>query len=189
MRPHVTAAIGDDREVDAHRILVAGASGAGKTTLAVRIAAATGAPHTEIDGLYWRAGWTANESFVDEVAALVAGDSWVTEFQYGQVLPLLAARADLLVWLRPRRPVVLWRVVRRTVRRRVRRELLWGVNVERPLSTILTDRDHIVRYSMRSFRMTEQRIREALAAQPQLPVVQIRSRRDAEHLLARLSGA
>ncbi|WP_375390328.1 adenylate kinase [uncultured Amnibacterium sp.] len=123
------------------RIVVAGASGSGKTTLAERIAAVTGSPHAEIDGLYWRAGWTASESFEDDVRALADRDAWVTEFQYRQVLPMLADRAQLLVWLRPSRPVVLWRVVRRTLRRRFRRELLWGVNVERPLWTFFTDRD------------------------------------------------
>jgi adenylate kinase family enzyme len=174
--------------IRARRVLVAGASGAGKTTLAARIAAVTGAPHTEIDGLYWRAGWTANEDFAPEVEALVAGDSWVTEFQYRQVLPLLADRADLLVWLRPPRPVVLLRVVRRTLRRRLRRELLWGVNLEPPLRTILSDRDHIVRYAVRSFRTTEERIRAALLRNPELPVVQVRSQRDVERLLARLDA-
>jgi adenylate kinase family enzyme len=176
----------DDSRVRGQRILVAGAAGAGKTTLAARISAVTGAPHTEIDGLYWRAGWTANETFVREVEALVAGDAWVTESQYRQVLPLLAGRADLLVWLRPPRPLVLWRVVRRTVRRRIRRELLWGVNHEQPLWHILTDRDHIIRYAVRGFRMTEDRIRETVDAQPSLRVVQLRSRRDVERLLASL---
>ena len=172
--------------MDAHRILVAGAAGAGKTTLARRIAAATGALHTEIDGLYWRAGWTANESFVEEVEVLAAGDAWVTEFQYRQVLAVLADRADLLVWLRPPRPLVVWRVVRRTVLRRVRRELLWGVNHEQPLWRIFTDRDHIIWYSIRGFRATEDRIREAIATRPTLPLVQVRNRRDVDRLLARL---
>lgn len=170
------------------RVLVAGASGSGKTTLAARIAQATGSPHTEIDGLYWRAGWTANESFIEEVEQLAAGDAWVTEFQYRQVLPILAGRADLLVWLRPSRAVVLGRVVHRTVRRRIRRELLWGVNIERPLRTILTDRDHIIRYSMRSFRMTEERIREALGRNSDLRIVQVRTARDVALLLAGLES-
>jgi len=170
----------------ARRIVVAGPSGSGKTTLAVRIAGETGVPHTEIDGLHWRAGWTPSESFADDVRALVAQDAWVTEFQYPQALPLLAARADLLVWLRPPRVTVLRRVVARTVRRRVRRELLWGVNQEPPLRTILTDRDHIVRYSMRGFRTTEERIRGALVTNPGLRVVQVRSAADAARLLALL---
>lgn len=174
--------------MEASRIVVAGASGAGKTTLAGRIAAVTGAPHTEIDALHWGPGWTPSPTFVDDVRALAAGDAWVTEFQYGQALPILTGRAQLLVWLRPSRAVVLARVVRRTVTRRVLRERLWGTNVEPPLRTILTDRDHIVRWSMRTFHTADDRIRAARRSNPALVLVQVRSRRDAERLLALLGA-
>jgi len=39
------------------RVLVAGASGSGKTTVAARVSAALGLLHTEIDGLYHGPGW------------------------------------------------------------------------------------------------------------------------------------
>ncbi|WP_370651769.1 hypothetical protein [Microbacterium sp.] len=42
----------DRLESRPRRILVAGVAGAGKTTLAARIAAMVEAPHTEIDGLF-----------------------------------------------------------------------------------------------------------------------------------------
>ncbi len=170
------------------RVLVAGASGSGKTTLAARISAGTGIPHTEIDALHWRAGWTVNERFEEQVADLVAGPSWVTELQYRQVLHRLAERAELLVWLRPPRAVVLLRVVRRTLRRRLRRELLWGVNLEPPLRTILTDRDHIIRWSLRSHRMTQERIRLVRSLNPAIALVQVRAQRDVARLL-RLLGS
>lgn len=169
------------------RILIAGASGAGKTTLAARIAAAVGAPHTEIDALHWRAGWTPSPTFIDDVRALATTEAWVTEFQYREAQPILAARSDLLVWLRPSRPVVLARVLRRTLLRRLRREVIWGSNVEPPLRRILTDRDHIVRWSMRTFHASEERIRAARRANPGLRLVTVRSRRDVERLLAYLA--
>lgn len=172
---------------EARRILVAGASGSGKTTLARRIAAASGTAHTEIDALHWRPGWTSNPVFLDDVRALAAGDAWVTEFQYREAQPILAARGELLVWLRPSRPVVLLRVVRRTLVRRMRGELVWGTNTEPPLRTVLTDRDHIVRWSMRTFHAAEDRIRTARREHPALRLVQVRSRRDVERLLALLA--
>lgn len=75
----------------AQRILVAGASGAGKTTLAARIAAVTGSPHTELDGLHWQAGWTPNPAFVQQVEALAAGDAWVTEVRSSRDVERLIA--------------------------------------------------------------------------------------------------
>ena len=170
----------------ARRILVAGASGSGKTTLAARIAVATGVPHTEIDALHWHPGWTPNPAFVDEVHALAASDSWVTEWQYDAARPILLSRADLLVWLDPPRVVVLARVVRRTLRRRLRRVELWNGNTEPPLRTIFTDADHIVRWSMRTAGLYPARIRTARAEHPGLRFARIRSTSDAERLLARL---
>ncbi|OMH24690.1 hypothetical protein BKD30_07925 [Tersicoccus phoenicis] len=78
---------------------VAGVSGAGKTTLAGRVADVVRGRHVEIDGLYHGADWTPRASFVDDVRELVAGDSWTTELRYRIARPLLAERADLVVWL------------------------------------------------------------------------------------------
>jgi hypothetical protein len=79
--------------------VVAGVSGVGKTSLARRIADIIGAPHTEIDALYHGAGWVPREEFLDDVHALIAEESWTTEWQYATARPLLAARADVMVWL------------------------------------------------------------------------------------------
>ena len=46
-----------------HRILVAGTSGAGKTTVAAALSARLGIPHTDIDGLYHGPGWTPRPEF------------------------------------------------------------------------------------------------------------------------------
>ena len=80
------------------------------------------------------------------------------------------SRADTLVWLNHDRWTVTQRVVRRTVRRRIRHVELWNGNYEPPLRTLLTDRDHIIRWSWRTHR---QREREALAVarQPSGPIV------------------
>lgn len=172
----------------ARRILVAGSSGSGKTTLAGRVAALLDVPHTEIDGMYWRAGWTASETFEADVAALVAQDAWITELQYRQVLPVLAARAELLVWMDLPRLQVLARVVRRTVRRRLRRELMWGVNVEPPFRTFFTDPDHIVRYSWRMRPDVEARVRAVLDLNPAVRVVRLRSQRDVDRFVRRLAA-
>jgi adenylate kinase family enzyme len=75
------------------RVLVAGASGAGKTTVAGRVAAVLGVPHVELDSLYHGPGWVPRPEFEADVYAFTAGPAWVTEWQYTKVRPLLAARA------------------------------------------------------------------------------------------------
>jgi adenylate kinase family enzyme len=160
------------------RILVAGTSGAGKTTLAAALSTRLGIPHTEIDGLYHGPGWVPRPEFVADVTALAARPEWVTEWQYSAVRPLLLARADLLVWLDLSRPRVLAQIVPRTVRRRLRRIELWNGNVEPPLWTLLTDRDHIVRWAWRTHPRTAAYVRTALAAPRPPVVVRLRDRRE-----------
>src|SRR4051794_3869970 len=110
------------------RVLVAGPSGSGKTTLAEQIGRAWSLPHTEIDSLYHGPNWTPRPDFVADVRRLVAGDMWVTEWQYRAVRELLAGRAELIVWLDLPRTAVMAQVTRRTLRRRWRRQQLWNGN-------------------------------------------------------------
>ncbi len=132
------------------RVIVAGTSGSGKTHLAGRIGAALDIPHIEIDALHHGPGWAKRAAFEADVAQFAQLPQWVTEWQYATVRPLLAARADLLVWLDLSRPRVMWQVTRRTLRRSLRRETLWNGNIEPPLWTIFRDRDHIIRWAWRT---------------------------------------
>lgn len=166
------------------RILVAGTSGSGKTTLAKRISDAVGAPHTEIDALYHGPGWVPRDSFMLEVAALAAAPTWVTEWQYGKARPLLLRRADLLVWLDLPRVVVMRRVLRRTAQRRLTKTVLWNGNVEPPLSTFFSDRDHIIRWAWRTHDETVERVATAVALRPELSVVRLTNQQDVELWLA-----
>ena len=158
------------------RVLIAGTSGAGKTTLARAVAAHLDLPYVELDALHHGPGWTKRPQFEGDVHRLVAGARWVSEWQYAAMRDVLLARADLLVWLDLPRHVVMARVVRRTVRRRIRREVLWNGNVEPPLRTFLTDRDHIVRWAWRTHERTGTRVTAAGAARPELAVVRLTSR-------------
>ena len=166
------------------RVLVTGSSGAGKTTLAAALAGRLGIPHTEIDALFHGPGWVPRPEFAAEAAALAASAEWVTERQYSAVRPLFVARADLLVWLDLPRLRVLQQVVARTARRRLRRVELWNGNHEGPLWTVLTDRDHIVRWSWRTHPKTAARVVQVLASDAPPVVVRLRTRREVHAWLA-----
>jgi adenylate kinase family enzyme len=166
------------------RVLVAGTSGAGKTTLAAAVAAALGCPHVEIDALFHGPGWSRRPSFVADVERLAAGEAWVTEWQYDAVRDLLASRADLVVWLDLPRRLVLRQVVLRTVRRRLLRQQLWNGNREAPLRTVLTDPEHVVRWAWVTHGRTAPRVHALLERRPELPVVRLRSRGDVRRWVA-----
>ena len=155
------------------RVLVAGTSGSGKTTLARVVGARLGTPCVELDALHHGPAWTPRPEFADDVRRLAAGPAWVTEWHYTAVRELLLDHADCLVWLDLPRGVVMRRVVRRTVRRRLRREVLWSGNIEPPLRTILSDRDHIVRWAWRTHGRTAVRVAAAAGRRPDLPIVRL----------------
>lgn len=168
------------------RILVAGVSGSGKTTLARRASARLGLPHVEIDSLYHGPGWTPRESFLDEVSELAAQESWVVEWQYAVARPLLLERATELIWLDLPTWRTMWQVVRRTVTRRVRRQVLWNGNREGPLWRVLVDDEHIIRWAWRTRHKYTALTEEAVASRPDLVVVRLRSHREARAWLESL---
>jgi adenylate kinase family enzyme len=162
---------------------VAGTSGAGKTTMAARIAAVLQIPHTEIDSLFHGPDWTPRPTFEADVHRLTAEPAWVVEWQYSSVRAHLAERADLLVWLDLPRALVMRQVIRRTVVRRLRCEQLWNGNVEAPLWTILTTKDHIVRWAWQTHGKSKAQVLALTRERPGLDVVRLRSRREIDRWL------
>jgi adenylate kinase family enzyme len=169
------------------RVLVAGTSGSGKSTLARRLGAALDLPYTEIDQLFHGPNWTPRVSFEQEVEQFSAAVRWVTEWQYSSVRLMLAERCDLMAWLDLPRRVVMGQVTRRTLHRRSNRERLWDVNVEPPLRTILTDRDHIIRWAWRTHGLTAERMATLQQTRPELAIVRLRDHAEADRWLARLA--
>jgi adenylate kinase family enzyme len=168
------------------RILVAGVTGAGKTILARAIAATLELPYTEIDSLYHGPNWTPRETFVAEVDALSGGPAWVTEWQYRSVRPMLAARAEVLVWLDYPFRVSFGRVIRRTRHRARTREVLWNGNTEPGMWHAITNRDGIIRWGFRTRDKLRKSMPAVIEANQHLRVVRLRSQRETDAWLANL---
>ncbi|MBW4043019.1 MAG: AAA family ATPase [Acidobacteria bacterium] len=168
------------------RVLVAGTSGAGKTTLAAAIGTSLNLVHVEIDALFHGPGWTPRPQFAAEVDAFSRQDRWVTEWQYGAVRQLLAERADLMVWLDLPRRQVMQQVITRTVQRRLHHQEMWNGNREPALWTVLRDRDHIVRWAWRTHPETRPRVLAVDETLPTLPIVRLRSHAQANRWLRSL---
>jgi len=94
-----------------------------------------GLPHLELDAIFHQPGWRPkpDPDFRAEVAEFVDSDRWVVDGNYTShgVAQLVWPRADTIVWLDPSRPVVMRRVVTRTIRRAFTREELWNGNREK----------------------------------------------------------
>ena len=103
-------------------MLVIGSGGSGKSTLARRIGERTGLPVIHLDALYWRPGWVEAppDEWTGTVAALLEGDRWVMDGNYGRTLEQRLRACDTVVFLDLPRLVCAWRVLARAVRYRGR---------------------------------------------------------------------
>lgn len=148
------------------RICVVGTTGAGKSTLAAALAGRLHIPRIELDALYWEPGWqqAADETLQARVEAATRGPAWVVDGNYGKVRHLTWTRAEALVWLDYPLPVILWRLWRRTWRRVLTREVLWGTNTER-LWPQFFNKDSLFLWALQTYR----RRRRDYAALPGLP--------------------
>lgn len=170
----------------ARRVLCAGVTGSGKSTIAAQLAVLLDLPVIPSDEIGWRAGWVKRDPAETEreMRARLAEKRWIADSVWRDQLPVALARADVVIGLDYAPTVTWWRLVRRTARRVRRREPLWHGDVETLARTL--SRDSILLWHRASWRAARDRIRswESDAAAP--PVIRLRRPRDAERLLAEL---
>ncbi len=179
------------------RIVVVGTSGAGKTTLARRIAALLMLPHIELDAINWQSGWRDltrhdPEEFVRRVNEAIEAEAWVVDGNYGPVRDRVWHRATHLVWLDYERPVIMARVISRTLFRAVMRTELWAGNRERWRQILRPS--HPIRWAWNTWERRRRETAERLAQREFAHLVALRLRRPSEasralDLLATAAGA
>ena len=110
------------------RVVVIGTTGSGKSTLAERLSEQTGLRVVELDALFWGRDWQGApvELFRHRVERETRDDGWIVVGNYSQVRDLVWRPADTLVWIDLPLSVVMWRLLRRTIRRTMTKEDLWG---------------------------------------------------------------
>ena len=137
------------------RIVVVGTSGSGKSTFGARAAAALGVTFIEADALNWLPGWemrTADAARAETRQALEAATAgWVYAGNYSRTRAVVWARAQTVVWLDYSFPLVMWRILRRSVARIVTGEDLWGTGNRETLGRLFS-RDSVVWWAATTYR-------------------------------------
>ncbi len=171
---------------------VVGTSCSGKTTLATEIAQTRGCEHIELDALHWLPDWVERptDEFRGLVATAVAAESWAADGNYSQARDLVWGRATHVIWLNYSFQVVLWRAVRRAVRRIVTREELFSGNRESIRLTFF-DRDSILLWVITSYHRRRRDYAELCRKEnfPHIEFIELRRPRDSRALLARIEEA
>ena len=169
------------------RVVVFGTTGSGKSWLAERLAARIGARVVELDGLYWGRDWqpVTLDLFRYRVECEIRDESWIAVGIYGQVRDLTWSAADTLVWLDLPRPLVLGRLLRRTLRRIRTREELWGTGNRETFRQAFLSRQSILLWAWRTHGLNRERFERACAdLPPGKTVIRLRSPREVERFLA-----
>lgn len=114
------------------RISVIGTSGSGKTTLARQIAQWFIIPYVELDALHWEPNWVEvpDDVMRDRVSQALSCSTWVVDGNYNQVLDIVWSQAETVVWLDYSLPVIMSRLVQRTLRRVVMQQEVCNGNRE-----------------------------------------------------------
>lgn len=172
------------------RLQIMGPAGSGKSTLAQGAAARLGLPYHELDAVFWGPNWTPlpREAFRAAVGEIVAHDAWAIGANYSAVRDVIWSRAEAVVWLDLPLSLILWRLLRRTLKRIITRELLWGNNRETWRDAFFS-RESLFPFAMRQharFRRELPAAFEQLAAQG-VRTWRLRSAREAEAWLAALA--
>lgn len=115
------------------RYIVVGATSSGKSTLAKQLAHKIGGDYIELDALNWGPNWTpaGDELLRDRAENATRSPCWVVAGNYRVTRPVTWPRAEAVIWLDYSLPVVLWRLLTRTIRRGITQEELWNGNREK----------------------------------------------------------
>ena len=120
--------------------MIVGTSGAGKSTTGASLAALLGHPFVELDELFWGPGWQPKPEleFLELTRAAVSGERWVVAGNYAAARQEVWPRASAVIWLNFSLAAILRRLLARTARRVLRREVLWHGNRESAVRTLFT---------------------------------------------------
>jgi adenylate kinase family enzyme len=171
------------------RIVVAGSTGSGKSTLGRRLSEMSGIPWIELDALHWLPGWTESppEEFRAKVRAALDRPDWIVDGNYRVVRDLTWGQADEVIWLDYSFPRVLRQLVVRTFSRRARNELLWGTNRERLRDHFIT-KDSLFLWLIKTHWRHRREYPPQFAECPNLHVTRVRSPRELERHVRHLQA-
>ncbi|MEV5774216.1 adenylate kinase [Streptomyces antimycoticus] len=158
------------------KVALFGPPATGKTTLARWLSKQLDQPHTDLDDLLFTDdGPLPLEEFRRQAAEITRTDGWVVEGNFSKLADVVWHRADVLVWLDFPLPLILYRIIRRSLRQLAGREdsaqarrLTW--------SAAFFSRRSLLRTAIRKYRSNRPRYARQVAETAGLGVEVVRLR-------------
>ena len=165
------------------RIVIIGATGTGKTTLAQQLSAKGALDFIDLDELHWLPDWQVRDAsdFQQRVAAAVTADAFVVSGNYREVRNVIWARADTVVWLNYPFWFVFCRLLRRSILRAVDKRKVCNGNTE-PWSKYLSS-DSIMVWLFKSYWRRKREVRAILdnpSVYPHITFLEFKNPKDTE---------
>lgn len=164
------------------KVALFGAPATGKSTLARWLSAELDQPHTDLDDLLFTPdGALPLEEFRRQAGEITRTDGWIVEGNFSKLADVVWHRADTLVWLDFPLPLIVYRIVRRSLRQLAGRDdsaqarrLTW--------STAFFSRRSLLRTAIRKYRTNRPRYARQVSETADLGVeiVRLRSPRDVQ---------
>lgn len=144
------------------RVVIAGVTGTGKTTLARDLSQKMQADFVDLDELNWLPQWVTRNSddFLQLVDAAIRRDCWVVSGNYRAARPRIWGRADTVIFLDYPFWFSLVRLVRRSILRIVDKKPICNGNFE-TLPKFLS-RDSIVLWFFKTYWRRKRDMRQVL---------------------------
>lgn len=114
------------------RMVIIGTTGAGKSTLAKRLAETINGDFIELDALHWEPNWVKAplDVFRARAQAATQSDRWVVAGNFQVLQDVVWSKAEAIIWLDYSLLLIFWQLLGRTIHRSITRQELWNGNVD-----------------------------------------------------------
>jgi adenylate kinase family enzyme len=169
------------------KVIIIGASGAGKTTLAKKLSTILNIPHTELDAIYHQAGWQPinDAEFIKQVKSVTRKPEWILcGNYYSKLSGGVWYQADTVIWCDYSLVRIFSRLLRRTLIRGLTGTELWNGNSESLYTNLLT-KDSLLLWMLKSRKKQRQRYNtlfDSPSSLPQATFIRLKSPKDTYRL-------
>ena len=171
------------------RIVVIGSSCSGKSTLAKRLSQHFGVDYVQLDAIHWLPNWVERDpaTFLELLTKAIDRKSWVVDGNYRKIRHVLWERAQIIVWLNYSFRVVLWRALKRTLRRAYTKEELYSGNRESFRQSFFS-KDSILLYILLNFHQKREQYRQEFKDNhfPHVHLIELRRPSEAKSVVERI---
>ncbi len=159
------------------RIMIIGCGGAGKSTLSRQLAEKLELPLYHLDVLFWKPGWVESdrEEFFEKLKKFSAEEKWISDGNYIKSIPILAEKADTIIYLDMPIPICFIGALKRNFSKKERPDMAEGCAENFDMKFfwwILTFRKH-----------TAPRIEKILAGNKDKNIIVLKSRKAVKDFL------